>query len=209
MKKQMDTEPSVDQFMAAPDCLSESTLYFEICLDHMKPLQRITFIVGGARSGKSRFALTLGEEVSGRKMFVATAEALDAEMADRIRRHRRARSKTWETIEEPVKLCNVLGAKSKPYQLILIDCLTLWLSNLMQKDNNPKAVFTEIDRLVDCLKRTELNVILVSNEVGWGIIPENPLARGFRDLAGLMNQKIAEAAEAVYLMSTGIPVRIK
>jgi len=175
----------------------------------MKELEKITLILGGARSGKSRFALTLGEQVSGRKAFVATAEVSDAEMAERIQRHREARPKTWKTMEEPVFICDLLSAEMKRYQLFLIDCLTLWLSNLMRKDGSESAILTEVVRLVNFLKTAKASVILVSNEVGSGIVSENPLTRRFRDLAGLMNQQVAEVADAVYLVSAGIPLKIK
>ena len=168
-----------------------------------------TLILGGARSGKSRFALNLGERVPGRKAFIATAEALDPEMAERIRQHRNTRSTIWETIEEPLKLCDLFTRESKAYQLFLVDCLTLWLSNMMHADGNPMTVSTEIDSLAKFLRTTDRNIILVSNEVGWGIVPESSSTRKFRDLAGLMNQNIAEAADAVYLVSAGIPVKIK
>jgi adenosylcobinamide kinase/adenosylcobinamide-phosphate guanylyltransferase len=170
---------------------------------------QIILILGGARSGKSQFALSLGGKMPGQKIFVATAEALDAEMAERIHRHREMRSKEWKTVEEPIHLCDLLAIKSKDGRLILIDCLTLWLSNLLQKDENSKTIEIQINRLIESLKKTERNVILVSNEVGWGIVPDNPLSRKFRDLTGLMNQKVAETADTVYLVSAGIPVRIK
>ncbi|MBI5193574.1 MAG: bifunctional adenosylcobinamide kinase/adenosylcobinamide-phosphate guanylyltransferase [Nitrospirae bacterium] len=251
------------------------------------------FIIGGARSGKSGYALDLGSTIPGRKGFLATAEALDEEMKERILLHQKARSLEWVTIEEPLSLSKRLADIVSLYDVVIVDCLTLWLSNMLgrvedgqqpkgnenppplnplpqgegrsdravwippplpgggqgegelwrffdepgftkghenQRDKNvppilvemdrrgfltPPEVFsgehikTEIERLTSVLKDVSCKVIVVSNEVGLGIVPENKTARLFRDLGGWMNQKVAAAAGEVYLVTCGIPVKIK
>lgn len=165
-------------------------------------------VIGGTRSGKSSFALKFGGKFKGSKAYLATAEPLDPEMRERIETHKRSRSDDWDTIEEPIRLSDRIGGISSDYNLILIDCLTLWLSNILGKMDRD-LVLKEIDRLVDIIKEKRSNIILVSNEVGMGIVPDNEPARSFRDLSGLMNQKAADVANEVHLVCSGIPVRIK
>src|SRR3990172_11565315 len=195
------------------------------------------FIVGGARSGKSTFALELGSKISGRKGFIATAETLDEEMKERIIFHKKTRPAEWETIEEPVDLGKRLQNIAGSYDVVIVDCLTLWLSNMLgrEEDSEPpkgnenpplppfrkggmggfdrgfsdERIKAEIERLTSVLKDVSCKVIVVSNEVGLGIVPENKIARLFRDLGGLMNQKVASVADEVYLVTCGIPMRIK
>ncbi|MBI4715563.1 MAG: bifunctional adenosylcobinamide kinase/adenosylcobinamide-phosphate guanylyltransferase [Nitrospirae bacterium] len=175
---------------------------------------RIILISGGARSGKSDYALRIGEEISGRRIFVATAELLrdpsgsilDFEMAERIRRHRKSRSQGWETVEEPVELAACLDARGAEAQVMVVDCLTLWLSNLLERDMEAGA---RVSHLCEVLRKASVRVILVTNEVGMGIIPDNPLGRRFVDLAGAMNREVARAADRVYLMVSGMPVKVK
>ncbi|HEX7713874.1 MAG TPA: bifunctional adenosylcobinamide kinase/adenosylcobinamide-phosphate guanylyltransferase [Bacillota bacterium] len=172
-------------------------------------------ISGGVRSGKSRFAEGLALRLGGRVIYLATATAGDAEMAERIARHQARRPQDWMTVEEPLHPEEVIRNYSKGYT-ILLDCLTLFLSNLYF-ELQPGAAESELSQLV--LERfTELaqavavsraNLVLVTNEVGWGIVPDNPLARSFRDLSGLANQEIARVCDQVYLVVTGIPLRIK
>lgn len=179
-------------------------------------MNKIIFITGGARSGKSAFALKEASMISGKKVYLATAHALDDEMRQRIEEHRRKRGDEWITYEEPLKIDDVIKKIEGKYSVIVIDCLTLWLSNLMYSNLNIKE---EIESLVDVLKNSELRslrkqglnseLVIISNEVGMGIVPENELARKFRDFAGTMNQKIAEISDEVYMVVTGLPIKIK
>ncbi len=193
--------------------------------------RKIIFITGGARSGKSSFALNEASKVKGKKAYIATAEALDEEMKLRIENHKKDRGSAWDTYEEPLHVSNVLSKIDNKYEAVVLDCLTLWLSNILlrtQKTDNRtclpdrQAQTTEasIQELVNTLKQQEdssvcdlgsgLSVLyIVSNEVGMGIVPDNPLAREFRDLAGSLNQKIAALADEVYLVAAGIPIKIK
>jgi len=174
----------------------------------------VTFIIGGARSGKSSFALNLAEGARGgdaispamKKVYIATAQALDNEMKERIERHKKERSAEWATIEEPLNISEMIKEVHKKYDVILLDCLTLWLSNLML---NNKDIEKEVDALCKLLPTVDCSLFTVSNEVGMGIVPDNELSRKFRDLAGLLNQKIAGIADEVYLVTAGIPLKIK
>ncbi len=168
-------------------------------------MAKITLILGGARSGKSLYAEQLALSGTGTKIYLATAQAHDAEMEKRIEIHKKRRSEGWETVEEPLDIAKIISGNQQPVT-ILVDCLTLWLSNLLHKEMDiPK----EIDSLVDALKSTGANVILVSNEIGFGIVPENILAREFRDFAGLLHQMVAFTANEVVMVVAGIPVKIK
>jgi adenosylcobinamide kinase/adenosylcobinamide-phosphate guanylyltransferase len=166
----------------------------------------LTFIIGGAKSGKSRFALKKASACSGQKVYIATAQALDDEMKARIEKHKKERTPDWITFEEPLNLSALLKDTRGKYDVILIDCLTLWLSNLML---NNKDVEKEIKYFCSSLVPPHSSLFIVSNEVGMGIVPDNELSRRFRDLAGMLNQKIAGIADEVYLVTAGIPVRIK
>jgi len=181
---------------------------------------RIIFITGGARSGKSSFALRRAEKIKGKKLFIATAQPLDAEMEARIVQHRKERGPEWDTAEVPLKIGETLKKKGIFYEVILIDCLTLWLSNLMgelAKTGNAAAVET-IDSLVTGLKDMRqsphrfdnlFSIFIVSNEVGMGIVPGNKQSRIFRDMAGRLNQEIARIADEAYLMVSGLPLQVK
>ncbi|UCD35616.1 MAG: bifunctional adenosylcobinamide kinase/adenosylcobinamide-phosphate guanylyltransferase [Nitrospiraceae bacterium] len=183
---------------------------------------KIIFVTGGSRSGKSSFVIREATRCSGRKAFIATAEALDEEMRDRIRNHRLQRGDEWETCEEPVNLAATLSRLRDSHDVIVIDCLTIWLSNLLVReqlhDADRQTTEESMTAFIEAL--TELKdgprptsggrrLYMVSNEVGMGIVPENRLARQFRDLAGTLNQKAAAAADQVYLVTAGIPVAIK
>jgi adenosylcobinamide kinase/adenosylcobinamide-phosphate guanylyltransferase len=170
------------------------------------PLPRATLVLGGARSGKSRFAERLVEAHPGARVYLATAEAGDPEMAERIRRHRARRGAGWTTIEEPLDLPRALAAAAEGNAAVLVDCLTLWLGNLMTAGRD---VEREAQALVEVLPRLAGPVVLVSNEVGLGIVPDNALARAFRDHAGLLHQAIAAAADRVYVMTAGLPLLLK
>lgn len=177
-------------------------------------MKRIVFITGGAKSGKSSFALKLADEWAfkekqstiSQKAYIATAQALDEEMIDRIERHKKSRSKEWITFEEPIYLSNLIKDISSKYNIILIDCLTLWLSNLLLNNKNVEA---EIESLISILSTMDCLMFIVSNEVGMGIVPENKLARRFRDLVGYINQRIAEIADDTYLVVSGMPIKLK
>lgn len=166
----------------------------------------ITFIIGGARSGKSRFALQKASLQSIRKMYIATAQPLDDEMRERIERHRQERSDEWMVSEEPVNVASLIKDSHNKYDIILIDCLTLWLSNLIQTGLD---IEPEIESLIKALGDCQSSLFIVSNEVGFGIVPDNALSRRFRDMSGLLNQRVAEIADEVYLVTAGIPLKIK
>ena len=171
--------------------------------------RKIYFITGGARSGKSAFAEKLAHSLGGKRAYIATAQALDPEMAERIRKHREARGDAWDTYEEPLAVAELLKKLSGRYPVALLDCLTLWLSNVMAHTDGDGAVAARSDELVSAVKDFSGSCIVVSNEVGLGIVPDNPLARKFRDLAGILNQKMAQAADEAYFTAAGIPVKIK
>lgn len=164
------------------------------------------FVLGGARSGKSRYAQSRIEACPGRLAYIATGQSFDDEMADRITRHRQDRGPRWITLEEPVDLAGAMEAASRRADAVLVDCLTLWASNLMLADHDIDAATW---RLCETLAACECPIALVSNEVGWGIVPDNPLARTFRDVAGRINQHIAAAAREVQLVVAGLPLQLK
>jgi adenosylcobinamide kinase/adenosylcobinamide-phosphate guanylyltransferase len=174
-------------------------------------LSFLIFITGGARSGKSKLALQLAERAGGKVAFIATARAEDDEMAERILIHQESRPKEWTTIEEPVDVPGAI-AKVADHDLIIMDCLTLLLSNLMLDNSSLDEIDGILGKMEDLVKASRSfkgTVIVVSNEVGMGIVPENELARKFRDLAGRANQIMAKAADEVYLCVSGVPVNIK
>ncbi len=186
-------------------------------------MSRITFIIGGARSGKSAFALKEASPFKGKKAFIATAEAIDEEMRQRIENHRKQRGEGWITYEEPLKIADLVEDIKGKYSVILIDCLTLWLSNLLIRHQNTEhrtqTIEAEVKKLLGILSEFKTSSIcalgsgfclfIVSNEVGMGIVPENDLTRKFRDIAGFLNQKIAEIADEVYVVVAGIPIGVK
>jgi adenosylcobinamide kinase / adenosylcobinamide-phosphate guanylyltransferase len=163
----------------------------------------VTLVLGGARSGKSRYAEGLAK---GRKIYIATAEALDEEMIARIADHRRRRGTDWTNVEEPLELLAALQVHDRLEHFILIDCLTLWLSNLMHRGRD---CLVEVQALAEALPRFRSDIVLVSNEVGLGIVPDNALARAFRDEQGRCNQVIAAASDEVVVMIAGLPMQLK
>jgi adenosylcobinamide kinase / adenosylcobinamide-phosphate guanylyltransferase len=171
-------------------------------------IKQIILITGGARSGKSRYAEEQARAAGGRLLYVATAEAKDEEMARRIAEHRKRRGSEWITIEEPLELSGALLRYRGEIDCALVDCLTLWISNLLMRQAE-KAATEKIDALIDSLTRVDFHLFFVSNEVGLGIVPDNPLARSFRDLVGWANQRIAEVADEVVLMVAGQPMVVK
>jgi adenosylcobinamide kinase/adenosylcobinamide-phosphate guanylyltransferase len=171
--------------------------------------KKMILITGGCRSGKSRFALDYANQYFSKKLYLATCEALDEEMAQRIEHHKKMRSPEWQTIEEPIEIVNKIRRYGDEVDVILLDCITLWLSNLLMRRKNDSEIMEEVSRLIDTMKEKRTSFILVSNEVGLGIVPVDPLSRRFRDLSGMANQKIAEVVNTVILMVSGIPIFLK
>ena len=170
----------------------------------------ITLVMCGCRSGKSRFALDAADQIQGKqKIFLATSVPTDLEMDQRVARHQAERGEDWQTIEEPVMIHEVIDQASGTSPVILVDCLTLWTSNLLMADYGEPEVMARVALLKEALSQSRCPVFLVSNEVGYGIVPDNTLARQFRDLAGLVNQQVAAAADQVILTVAGIPLTIK
>lgn len=172
---------------------------------------RLILILGGARAGKSSVALRLAQERTADRAvcFIATAQALDAEMAERIARHREERPANWKTIEEPYELDAAL-LQAGEANVVIVDCLTLFVSNwLLRSGDSEPLIHDVVERFLATLRSQTRTVICVSNEVGLGIVPDNPLGRTFRDLLGRVNQQFAEAADEVYLLVAGLPLRLK
>ena len=173
-------------------------------------MSKIILVLGGARSGKSRHAVDLAKGVNRKTVFIATATALDEEMRERIRLHKISRPKNWDLIEEPLNLSKVLLESKSVYDTILIDCVGLWVSNLLMADMKDGAIEKQLMGLTNSILKVEArHVIIVSNEVGEGIVPADPVSRRFRDLVGSANQTMAAGADEVIMMQAGIPVRIK
>lgn len=170
------------------------------------PLPAITLVLGGARSGKSRHAEQLVDRHPGRRVYLATAEVLDDEMAARVALHRARRDADWKTVEEPLALAEAVKAETAEGAAVLVDCLTLWLGNLMGEARDVEA---EIAGLLAALGQFGGPVVFVSNEVGLGIVPETPLGREFRDRAGRLNQEIAALADRVVFIAAGLPLVLK
>lgn len=168
----------------------------------------ITFVTGGARSGKSRYALETANHMS-RKAFVATAEMTDEEMHRRILRHQLERGEEYITIEEPIDLAGALFKLSKETEIAVVDCLTVWLGNLMHYRESTEDEYAEVHDFLAALRNPPCSLVIVSNETGMGLVPETPLGRRFRDLAGTVNQATARMADRVVFMVSGIPLFIK
>jgi len=164
------------------------------------------FVLGGARSGKSRYAQARAEAMPGELIFIATAEALDEDMASRIERHRADRDARWRTVEAPLDIATVIADEARPGRVVLVDCLTLWASNLLFAGRDIAA---ETEKLVAAVTQGAGTLILVANEVGLGIVPDNALARQFRDAAGMINQAVAAAADEAVLLAAGLPIKLK
>ena len=171
---------------------------------------RIVYITGGSRSGKSGYAQQLAEGHAGDLLYVATAEIRDAEMNERVSRHRAERGERWHTLEEPLRLADTVPDAAGGCGAVLVDCLTLWLSNLLeQHGDDAEQIAVATDELLAALRALEATTYLVANEVGSGIVPENHLARSFRDLAGIMNQQVAAGADEAWLVVSGLPMKLK
>jgi adenosylcobinamide kinase/adenosylcobinamide-phosphate guanylyltransferase len=167
---------------------------------------RSLLVLGGARSGKSAYAQGLAEKFGSERLYLATAEAGDEEMAARIARHRTDRGPGWATLEEPLEVARALGAEARPGRVVVVDCLTLWLSNVMLAGRDPGQA---VAGLVQAIGRLAGPAILVSNEVGLGIVPEHRLGREFRDWQGRANREIAAACDATVFIAAGLPLQLK
>jgi len=169
-------------------------------------IHRRVLVLGGARSGKSRTAQAIAEAASGHRTYLATAQAFDEEMSARIARHRAERDGSWRTLEAPLDLPEAIRAHAGPGKAVLVDCLTLWLSNLLLAERDAELA---TEHLVGALREAAGPLVLVSNEVGHGIVPATPLGRAFRDEQGRLNQRVAEACDAVVFVAAGCPILIK
>lgn len=169
---------------------------------------RLILVSGGASSGKSSVALHLSGSAK-KRAFVATGQPLDDEMAERIRRHRASRGPGWDTAEVPVDLEEWFREKGRAYRAIVLDCLTLWLSNLAARGVQDAQVPEVVDRLLQAIRATQTRVVVVTNELGMGLVPVDASARRFREVSGLVNQQVGRAADEVYFVVCGLPVRIK
>jgi adenosylcobinamide kinase/adenosylcobinamide-phosphate guanylyltransferase len=164
-------------------------------------------ILGGARSGKTSFAERMAMRAGQKPLYLATAQALDPEMLERVRLHQEQRHRRFSTLEEPIALATALRAAAKDHDVILVDCLTLWITNLLGAGRD---VAQAVDELIAALGATDgARVILVSNEVGLGIVPDNAMARMFRDLAGAAHQRLAEICSEVHFVVAGLPMTLK
>ena len=171
-------------------------------------MSTIVLVTGGSRSGKSSYALEKAGEYTHRG-FIATAEAVDDEMKQRIEAHRKERRNSFVTIEEPLNIADAVVSLGDDVEVIVVDCLTVWLGNVLHKNAENPSKPVEIDSFLEILGNPPCDMFIVTNEVGMGIVPHNELARKFRDIAGFVNQQVARIADSVVFMVSGIPVIIK
>ncbi len=169
---------------------------------------KLIFVLGGARSGKSSFALQQGKTQSPRA-FLATAEPFDSEMTIRIQKHKRSRGRGWATVEIPTQLAEWFAANGGNYSSVVVDCLTLWLNNLSRDKVPARQIPSHVRKLLKAIRTCPSQVVMVSNELGLGLVPGDAFSREFRDLTGRMNQLIAAEADEVYFLVSGIPLRLK
>lgn len=172
-------------------------------------MSELILVTGGVRSGKSNYAQHLAKSFKSEVIYIATAEALDSDMKERIRRHKKSRDKSWVTIEEPIDVLGAVKKLSARRRVVLLDCLTLFISNLILKGLSDKAIYTEVRSILKGLRLKSDAAIIVTNEVGSGIVPDSKLGRRFRDLQGRVNQIISGEADSVYLLVSGIQIKIK
>jgi adenosylcobinamide kinase/adenosylcobinamide-phosphate guanylyltransferase len=166
-------------------------------------------VLGGARSGKSRYAVEQAAQSGGRVAFLATARVLDGDMAARIARHRAERPARWTTLEEPQDIVGACRRAATAHDLIIVDCATVWVANLMERGDDDAAVLAAADDLAKLLRERVVSLLVVSNEVGGGVHPSTALGRRFRDLLGFVNQRLASAADRVTLMVAGLAMTVK
>lgn len=174
-----------------------------------KGIKKTILVTGGCRSGKSRFALDYANCHFTNRLYLATGQALDEEMKGRIKGHQRQRGQGWRTVEEPLDITKIITGEAQGIDVILIDCITMWVSNMLLRDMPEEEIMRSAGALAEKIHKSLCSFILVTNEVGAGIVPENRLARRFRDLAGMVNQKLAACADEVYWLVAGVPVKIK
>jgi len=172
-------------------------------------MKKFVFILGGARSGKSSYAVNRAKKLKKKVAFIATATSSDREMKERIKSHKASRPRQWKLIEEAKDVSLVLSKLKGKYEVVLIDCLGLLISNLLESGLENKAIERRIEKLINAILKVNFTTILVSNEVGNGLVPANPLARRFQNILGLANQMMAKKADEVIFMQSGIPVRLK
>lgn len=170
---------------------------------------KLILVLGGARSGKSRFAIEYIKNLKSVLCIATYKQANDKEMDERIKRHRENRPKEWKVLEEPIELEKIIKKYAKRFKIILIDCVTLWISNLLLGKKTLEEILEEARNLIETIEKAKSKFILVSNEVGLGIVPDTKLGRRFRDIAGTVNQIIAGNADEVYFMIAGIPIKVK
>jgi adenosylcobinamide kinase/adenosylcobinamide-phosphate guanylyltransferase len=170
--------------------------------------RQVILVGGGARSGKSDFALAVARRLGSRRLFVATAEPSDEEMCIRIRRHRETRGPDFQTVEAPLAVAEIFRS-IREHDVVVLDCLTLWLSNLLLRGKDEEAVLRHVDELADVLDHRLAHSVIVTNEVGLGLVPETPLGRTFRDVMGLAHQRLAGLADEVYCGVLGLMFRLK
>lgn len=170
---------------------------------------KVTFVIGGARSGKSTQAANIARRTTGKVAFIATCKPLDREMKKRVRLHRKTRPRNWQCFEELTDLPAVLKKISGRFDCVIIDCLTLLVSNSLLEGMGEKTVLSRMKEAMKLLKKMDVEAVIVSNEVGLGIVPGNELARGFRDTAGRINQLVAEYADEVIFTVAGLSLRLK
>jgi adenosylcobinamide kinase / adenosylcobinamide-phosphate guanylyltransferase len=174
-----------------------------------QPAKESVLVLGGARSGKSAYALQRAQEWEGRLVYLATAEGKDEEMRKRIARHRaRRRSRRWETIEEPLEVVWQLKEMDDSIGVVVLDCVTLWVSNALL-NNQEAELENQVAELIEEIPLLPFHFLAVSNEVGLGLVPDTPLGRGYRDLLGTVNQRLAQACKEVVFMTAGLPMKIK
>jgi adenosylcobinamide kinase/adenosylcobinamide-phosphate guanylyltransferase len=173
--------------------------------------KKLTFILGGVRSGKSSFAVKLASELSERVLYIATGIPIDEEMKERIEKHRKSRPEKWKTIEEEDIVSAIL--KHQDHKTILIDCLNFFISNMItdqeKPENSADKIIDKVKELLNVVTKTNSNAIIVGNEVGMGVVPPYPLGRFYRDITGYANQLVAKKADEVYFVMAGIPLKIK
>ena len=172
--------------------------------------KRLALILGGARSGKSTFAEALADKRGDDVLFVATAQALDDEMRARIQQHRSARNARWRTLEAPRDVARALSS-APPARIVLLDCLTLWVSNVLLANQRTaiEEMMREVGELLEWYRAAQCELVVVSNEVGMGLVPDNALGRAYRDLLGAVNRKFGEQADQVFLLVAGLPIEVK
>ncbi|MFZ2633131.1 MAG: bifunctional adenosylcobinamide kinase/adenosylcobinamide-phosphate guanylyltransferase [Desulfosalsimonadaceae bacterium] len=169
---------------------------------------RLTLITGGCKSGKSRYALKVAESFD-RKVFIATAQAFDGEMKDRIKNHRAERGDDFTTIEEPLDLAGALGAIPSDTRIVIIDCITVWLGNLMHYQQMDRVDCLPVEAFLNILRQPPCHVVVVSNEVGMGLVPVDGMSRVYRDMAGALNQRIAALSDNVFFVVSGLALPLR